>query len=560
MRRLICICVLFGLTAPLFSQTGKGGAVDPFSIDVGKTFSASRGPSHAPQERPDAFYQTPVTSDFNEALRLIQKNYVGRIDINELTKSSVNGMLSALDPHSSYYDPEEYNELLTDQRSEYFGIGATIVNYSSKGEYDTYVTSTFPESPAFTKRLRFGDKILAVDDVDVHGKSSLFVRNRVRGPIGTTVRLKIERPGLAQPFVVALKRGRVPQPSISDAYMLENNVGYIDLSAGFNYTTQKELEVALAELKSQGMTSLVLDLRDNTGGIVEQAVRVAEKFIPKGKTILTQKGRLSIDNRTWNSRNQNPLGIPLIVLVNEETASASEIVVGALQDYDRAFVVGENTFGKGLVQSVIDLPYGAGLTLTSAKYYTPSGRLIQRDYSTGNYEYYNHENDGATPVRAKRTASGRIVYEGKGIQPDLVVKAIQLSPKQEALLDPIFHFSRDLTAGLVPGLENYRVLAQVESTHVVARNEVETDDKLTMAFGNYLKKQGFPEAEQLLLRESRFIRERIRYNCVSAKYGAVTAQQVLLQYDPQLEKALDKLPDATKLARASKVWIKQASK
>ena len=318
-----------------------------------------------------------------------------------------------------------------DQRSEYFGIGSTISNYRDNSTYETFVISTFPDSPAARAGLRYGDKFIAVDGVKVSGKSSSYVRDLVRGKRGTTVRLTIERFDTRKIETIDLKRNRVPSPSIPDAYLLRQNIGYIDLSEGFNYTTVDEFNAVLSELKSQGMTSLILDLRDNPGGVLEQSVRLAEKFIPRGQTIVSQRGRFAIDNRVWKSENRNPENFPLVVLVNENSASASEIVAGALQDYDRALIVGENTFGKGLVQSVINLPYNSGLTLTTARYYTPSGRSIQRDYQNGSlYDYYIHKNQNLPDdklLKPAKTITGRTIYGGNGITPDEVEKSVQFN-------------------------------------------------------------------------------------------------------------------------------------
>ncbi len=557
--------LLVALTCSLAvgQKSSKTKTADPFLIGIGKSFSASNSRGRGVSSE-DGSTGSKVSSDFREALRLVQKNHANSesLDTNELTKNAISSMLLTLDPHSSYFDPVEYSELLNDQRSEYFGIGASIANYSSAGEFDTYVTSTFPDSPAFRKRLRFGDKIVSVDNEEMKGRSAFYVRNKVRGPIGTTVRLLIEREGVKDPFVVELRRNRVPQPSIEDAYLLDGKIGYIDLTSGFNYTTEREFDLALKELKDQGMTSLVLDLRDNTGGILEQAVRVAEKFLPAGKTIVSQKGRFVIDNRRWNSKNRTPLNIPVVVLVNDETASASEIVAGALQDYDRALIVGQKTFGKGLVQSVIDLPYGAGLTLTSAKYYTPSGRLIQRDYTGSLYEYFEHkESEAASQRPARRTASGRIVFDGDGITPDEVVANTPVTPEQVKLLDAVFHFTRALSGGSIAGAESYKVFGQVESSRIIRASEFEVTSEIMNAFKTFvLKDRSFGLVLETMDDEREFIAERMRYNYVSAKFGGITARQVLLQYDPQFSTALSRLPQARKLADSSKVWDKRSSR
>ncbi|HLM02295.1 MAG TPA: S41 family peptidase, partial [Pyrinomonadaceae bacterium] len=388
--------------------------VEPFKIERGTSFSASvPNRQHAPENKnlagsanPNAVGTAQIQRDLAEALEIINDYYVDgrRVNYNHLTKSSIDSMLRTLDPHSNFYDAAEYRQMLEEQRSEYTGIGASIVNYTMDGATDTYVTSTFPDSPASRAGLRFGDKIVAVGGVRMSGKSSYHVREQIRGERGKIVRLTVERASTLKTETLEIRRNVVPQPSIPDAYLLRPGIGYIDLSNGFNYTTVEELETALEDLRQQGMTSLVLDLRDNPGGILEQSVKVAEKFLPAGNTIVTQRGRFAIDNRAWKSNNRAAENFPLVVLVNGGSASASEIVAGALQDYDRALIVGENTFGKGLVQSIINLPAGTGLTLTTAKYYTPSGRSIQRDYSSGNlYDYFRHK----AGFEERRKSAGR---------------------------------------------------------------------------------------------------------------------------------------------------------
>lgn len=523
---------------------------EPFKLSRGSSFSAST--TRPPQTNGD---QNKISKDYQEALKIIRENYVGgdKLDYNELTKSALDAMLRSLDPHSNYFDAFEYAELLDDQRSEYFGIGATIANYVKNGTAETFIISTFPDSPAFHSNLHFGDKIALVDGENVSGKSSSYVRDKVRGKRGTIVRLGIERADTHRIETVSIRRSRVPSPSIPDAYLLKKNIGYIDLSSGFNYTTYDELNVALQDLHEQGMTSLILDLRDNPGGILEQSVRVAGKFLPRGKTVATQRGRFSIDNRTWKSDERNPETLPIIVLVNENSASASEIVAGALQDYDRALIIGEKTFGKGLVQSVINLPYDSGLTLTTAKYYTPSGRSIQRDYSGGSlYDYYNHKTnptDKQKPV--SRTSSGRIIYGGDGIAPDEIVKSSEFTRDQVALLDLIFYFARDISGGRIKEFENLRVNTPVKFGRRIRTNEFEISDKLFDLFKNYAAKEWKLSAEEVA-REKAFIVERLRFYLATANDGTVAANQVLIENDVQINKAVDFLPRAEQFARSAK--------
>ena len=410
-----------------------------------------------------------VERDFNEALKMIEEQYVDgkKLNYNDAFKSSIIGMLRSLDPHSNYYDREEFDELKTDQRSEYFGIGASIQNYVRREQADTYITATFDGSPAARAGLRYGDRIVEVDGIAMTGKSSLEVRDKIRGPRGSTVKLTLERAADKRIENVDIIRDAVAQPSIPDAYMLKPGVGYIDMTRGFNYTTTDELLDALDRLHAKGMTSLVLDLRNNPGGFLDQAIHVAEVFLRSGQRILTQKGRNGYRDNVYESRNNSPDMTPLVILINENTASASEIVAGAMQDHDRALIVGQTSFGKGLVQSIIPLEYGAGLTLTSAKYYTPSGRLIQRDYSNGGfYDYYTHGGGVARDPKAApakpagpetKTDTGRAVYGGGGISPDESVNPRTVNFAQRRLLSPAFAFARELVNGRIKGFETSRI-------------------------------------------------------------------------------------------------------
>ncbi len=532
---------------------------EPFKITRGTSFSASipnSGENTAPLK---GVGESRVSGDFADALEIIRGNHVDgkKLDYNDLTKSSLTTMLRALDPHSNYFDAAEYEELLTDQQSEYYGIGATIVNYKKNGALETYVTSTFPDSPAFRAGLRFGDKILAVNGVNVSGATSAAVRDRVRGKKGTIARLKIERADSTKTEIIEIRRNRVPQPSIPDAYLLRSGIGYIDFSEGFNYTSLEELNVALADLREQGITGLILDLRENPGGILEQAVRIAEKFLPAGNTIVTQRGRFPIDNRVWKSNNKTAETMPLVVLVNDGSASASEIVAGALQDYDRALIIGENTFGKGLVQSVINLPYGSGLTLTTAKYFTPSGRSIQRDYSNGNlYDYYNHKavlTDKEKNDHANKTVTGRKIFSGDGITPDETIKNSALNPKQIALLDALFFFSRDIAAGKVRGFENYKITGAIKFGQRVRPSDFPVSDELFAEFKKYVKAaDDWKTAAENVETEKLFIKSRVRLNLATAAFGSVAANQILTEEDLQVAKAVEVLPRAGQLALAAK--------
>jgi carboxyl-terminal processing protease len=567
------IVILHVGISSVFSQDRQNNvsqlpANEPFRISRGSSFSASTSqPKKAITKDLKQTGQEKIIEDFSDALEIIGKNYAGekQVDYNELAKVSITTMLRTLDPHSNYFDSAEYQNLLTDQQSEYFGIGASIVNYRKDGVFDTFVISTFPDSPAARVGLRFGDKILTVNGEKVSGYSSAAVRDKIRGPKGMTVRLEVERADKKILGTIEIRRSRVPQPSIPDAYLLRQGIGYVDLSNGFNYTTADELNAALAALHEQGMTSLVLDLRGNPGGILEQAVRVAEKFLPGGDTIVTQRGRFRIDNRVWKSANKNAEKIPLVVLVNDQSASASEIVAGALQDYDRALIVGETTFGKGLVQSVIDLPYKSGLTLTTAKYYTPSGRLIQRDYSKiNNYDYFNHKismTESEKKNFAAQTVTGRKVYGGDGITPDEIVKDSEINQTQIDLLNPLFFFAVDLVSGRIKGFENYKITRPNGYGQRIRPLDYPVTDELFSVFKTYISKEkDWKITEEGILAEKEFVKTRLRYNLITAAFGSVASNQVLIEDDAQVAKAIENLPRAGQLAHSARKISQKQSK
>lgn len=506
-----------------------------------------------------------IERDFDEAVRVIQDNYVEgkKLDYNSVFKSSIIGMLRSLDPHSNYYDKEEYNELKTDQRSEYLGIGASIQNYLIGEQADTFITATFPNSPASRAGLRFGDRIVAVDAMKTAGKDSREVRDKIRGPRGSSVKITVERAADKRLQTVEITRDIVPQPSIPDAYMLKPGVGYVDMTRGFNYSTTDELLDALEVLHARGATSLVLDLRNNPGGFLDQAIHVAEVFLPAPQLILTQKGRNGLRDNTYESRNKSADPIPLVILINENTASASEIVAGAMQDHDRALIVGQTSFGKGLVQSIIPLDYGAGLTLTSAKYYTPSGRLIQRDYSDNSfYDYYTHggskrldqKPDDTKPAGPeKKTDTGRTVYGGGGIAPDESVNPRILTGSQRRLLSPLFAFTRELVNDRVPGLAAYKVSGSINFNHELQPNDFSISEPVFKAFKEFVASDPNFKALTTLVDHNRsFIELQLRFNVVTAAYGRVMADRVFINTDDQqVARAVDVLPRARDLAMSA---------
>ncbi len=503
-----------------------------------------------------------IKTDLAEALSVIQSNHIDgrKLDYNNVFKSSITGMLSVLDPHSTYMDPSEFAAFKTEQRSEYFGIGATIEDLREGNDVNTFIRATFPESPAWRAGLRFGDRITAVDGNSMKGKTYPEVRKFLLGPRGTTVKVTVENPLTKEAKTVNIIRDAVSLPSIAQAYMLRNGVGYVAMTGGFNLTTFDEFEEALKFLHGKGMNMLVLDLRGNRGGLLIQAVKVADTFLQYGQMIVSQKGRVRNSSHPYAAMNQNPDDVAVVVLVNGETASAAEIVAGALQDHDRALILGETTFGKGLVQFPFQLDYDAALLLTIAKYYTPSGRLIQRDYSSGGYNYYfpgglaGDRNSQPAPQTGPETHTdtGRAVYGGGGISPDEVVKPGMITLAERHLRDVLFAFSLELTTGRVAGYESYKIQRAIEFDHELATEDYPVTDALFKELKKFAaNKPMFKVTPDQLDKSRGFAERQLRYNVLSAAYGYRIATQVFNDADPQITRAVDAMPRARELAQAA---------
>jgi carboxyl-terminal processing protease len=506
-----------------------------------------------------------IEADIAEALTIIQESHVNgkNLDYNELFKVAIDSMLHTLDPHSNYLDAKEFEQFRTDQQSQYFGIGATIgdLRDSNGNVIATFIKSTFDGSPAHRAGLRYGDKILEVNGVSMLGKPFPEVRSYLRGPRGTIAKIVIERYGTGKRETVEIIRDAVPQPSIPEAYMIRPGVGYIAMTIGFNQTTYNEFRKAIADLKKQGMQYLILDLRNNGGGLVNQAYRVASTFLDRGQVVFMQKGRTENSLGSFPSDNTDPDRTPMVVLVNRNTASASEILAGALQDHDRALIVGEDTFGKGLVQNPFILEYGSMLLLTIAKYQTPSGRLIQRDYSDGSlYDYYTNggslrdEKQTRPKGEESKTDLGRKVYSGGGIQPDVLVKPdtvpIERARQQSKLLDPIFAFAMELVYGKVPGFESYRVDRPIIFDYILKPTDFPITESLLQQFKKFAADK-YGIAPTLVDQEREFISRGLRSELVTAAYGTTTSFQVANEYDNQLKQAIETLPQAKQLLAAS---------
>jgi len=531
----------------------------------------SRRPASERSTTTEAPTAENIENDYSDAVNTVRENYAGEIDYEKATQAAIQGMLYTLDPHSAYFPYSEFKKLKEDQDSRFYGIGVTILQHRD----GVYVQSTVAGTPAARAGLRYGDRIVEVEGKDAREWTSDQVSKNVRGGRGEPVRIKVERVGSESAVNFTIVRDAVPVPSIRNEFMIRPGTGYIGLTGGFNHTTDDELREALLSLKAQGMQQLILDLRNNPGGLLDQAIDVSSEFLPRDKVVVSVKARSEYSQPiVYKSKGTDPEEIPLVVLINRNSASASEIVAGAIQDHGRGLIVGETSFGKGLVQKVFQLPSNTGLTLTTARYYTPYGRSLQRDYSNGSlYDYYvRHDpaedtqqhstsqpsqpaNTATPPARtptgpAVRTAAGRVFYGGGGITPDIDAKPLALTPTRTRIIEAAFYFTRELAAGVVPGLESYRV-EKNDFEGKPRATDFPINDRVLEAFRNFLKKDpgnGLQAAG--VDAELDFVRLRLREEILSAAFSAEAGTRVLLESDPQTMRALEALPDAKRLAES----------
>ncbi|HEY6045577.1 MAG TPA: S41 family peptidase [Pyrinomonadaceae bacterium] len=516
----------------------------------------------------DKYEADKIEADYSEAIETVEQNYAGDIDYEKATQAAIQGMLFTLDPHSVYFSSAEFKKLKEDQSSSFYGIGVQILRHDD----GVYIQSVVESTPAARAGLRYGDRIVAVDGKDAREWSSDEVSRNVRGERGREVQIKVERVGQQSALNFTIVRDAVPLPSIRNAFMITSGTGYIGLVGGFQHTTDDELRESISALKKEGMRQLVLDLRNNPGGLLDQAIDVSGEFLPREKVVVSVKGRSEYTRPAiYKSNGSDPEDLPLVVMINRNTASASEIVAGAIQDHGRGLIVGETSFGKGLVQHVFQLPFNTGLTLTTARYYTPYGRSLQRDYSSGSlYDYYvrhdQTENQQAiqpgqpspsetnaprsTNAPAFRTAAGRVFYGGGGITPDIEARPLTATPVRARIIEAAFYFTRELAAGSIPGLESYRA-DKVAYDRTPRSADFPINDRVIEAFRNYVRKDAARHLQDAQIdQEIEFVKLRLRAEIVTAAFGADEGQRVLLESDPQALRAIGVLPDAKRLAES----------
>jgi len=492
--------------------------------------------SGAPMQNGDLQKRMKEYTDLLNAVTTWSAEDIGS---DKFVYASIDGMLRTLDPHTSFLEPKEYADMQDRQKGTFYGLGILV----TKRNDQVTVITPLEGTPAARLGIRAGDVISEVEGVATEDLSLDEVVKRLKGPKGTTVHIKIQRIGIKEPIPLTIVRAAIPTNSISNVLMIRPGVGYIRIK-DFTSTTVRELDEAIDKLHEQGMQKLVLDLRMNPGGLLDAAVGVADHFLDKGQMIVYTKGRTADSAQEYTAPGKHEkFDLPLVVLVNRGSASASEIVAGAIQDHDRGMVVGETSWSKGLVQSVYTLQYGAGLALTTSKYYTPAGRNIQRDY-TSVYDYYmadEAENGPEVPLenRAKfSTDTGRVVYGGGGITPDVMVKQPQVARTTQLLevRSAIFNYAVEYAAKHPEVTKDVQITPAMidEFVRLSAEKEVAPESDIR----EVLQK---PE-------DRRFLERALKAEIIAAKYGFDASYPYRLQGDAQVEKAVELLPEAQKLA------------
>ncbi len=472
---------------------------------------------------------------FTRVLSIVERNYADPVDVDKaIYDGAIPGMLRVLDPHSNFFDPRQYALFREEQQGKYYGVGMTVQGRDNQ----TIVLAPFVGSPAYKAGIRPGDIILKVDGKACTGLTTTEVADMLKGAKGTTVHISLGREGWDKPIDVTVVRDEIPRPGVEYFTMAKPGIGYVRVST-FNETTDNDLAEALKQLDVSKLDGLIIDLRNNGGGLLNQAVGMADMFLDKNEIVVSHRGRSSSEKRYYALRGNQGIEVPLIVLINGQSASASEIVAGSIQDHDRGLIVGETSFGKGLVQTQYPLSEDTALLLTTARYYTPSGRLIQRDYKNISlYDYHYNPKPPRAP-EVKLTDSGRQVFGQGGITPDDAVPAPKLNDFEQSLLRRgVFY---PFPQGVGDFVRHYLGEKPEISKDFVA------DDAVINQFRKYLDQQHIKFTEPDIQDNLAWIKWKIKREVFTTVFGLNDGYKVELQEDPQLQKAEELIPQARAL-------------
>lgn len=489
-----------------------------------------------------------------EILDYSERYYVEKVNSENAIYLSIHGMLRQLDPHSQFLDPTAYATLKEEHRGHFYGLGITI----QKIEDRLTVISPIEGTPAHRMGIRAGDVIVKIGEESTKDMTSEEAAKKLRGSKGTSVTIFIARQGIDDLIEFTIVRDEIPLYSVPYAFMLgDKTTGYVGVK-NFTETTSDELNRSLKDLTAQGMTRLVLDLRGNTGGILDQAIAVSDLFLPKGKLIVYTRGRVRGSSQEfYASEDDQYEKLPVVVLVNHGSASAAEIVAGCIQDHDRGLVIGETTWGKGLVQSIFRLNYNTALALTTSKYYTPTGRCIQRDYTKSLEEYYFSTEEEIKKLphgEPHQTPAGRTVYGGGGITPDVEIKPRDTTKLFDTLSAQrtFFNYVTRLIAGITP-LGKTMNLKEPRTGKVNLSSSYRIGEDVREDF------RGFLTSEKITFDEAQFqaswdlIRLAIQSEMFAELWGSQEAVRATAEDDPVLQKAMELFPQAEALmAQAAK--------
>jgi carboxyl-terminal processing protease len=486
---------------------------------------------------------------FTQTLAAVQHNYAKPIDVEKsVYDGAIPTMLHSLDPHSYFFDPLQNEKVKEEQVARYYGVGMGI---NQEGDRVVVVTP-FSNSPAAAAGLRPGDQVLEVNGTDCTTLTSTEVSKLLRGPQGTPVDIKVKREGWDQAIAVHVIRTEVPRPAVDLVAEPRPGIGYVRVSTFLDENLDNEFDRALRELNYSRLDGFVLDLRDNGGGLVSQAVGLADRFLDKGAVIVSQRGRRVPEQRFLAIKGNRGAYIPLVIMVNGRSASASEIVAAAIQDHDRGLVAGETSFGKGLVQSMFGLSDDTALWLTTAKYYTPSGRLIQRDYKTTSLFNYLYNPTLPKNPEVKLTDTGRQVRSGGGIDPDIVVDATKTNEFQQEMQANLIIYRTSEGVG--------RFTRHFLASQPVIKETFVADNAVIAKFREFLDAQKVPYSEEEFSANRAWIAMRIRREVNTAIFGEAVGKRIDLEDDAQLVKAMDAMPQAQALyANARKVVAQRQS-